>query len=209
MKNFFSFFAEARRVFFNISIADSIKSMVILKDDIYIYLAYNDPAMNASIGKYYDYEHKMFTDMMVQEVRLYQKWNCDKTYFDYVVLKRLRGLTHEIKALGFRNCPLSWEDRITKIFGEIADSQIRSYANKVGREREYESRILNGTKELITKNDIMEDVPTYVKTLIKYLPNDYMSNVDRSILDEDAVYAAVNHKLNKDKIGKKYYSENW
>ena len=52
--------------------------MVILKDDIY----------NASIEKYYDYEHKMFTDMMVQEVRLYQKWNCDEICFGKVLKER-------------------------------------------------------------------------------------------------------------------------
>ncbi len=195
--------------FFNLGIADHIKSMAILKDAVYVYMAYSTPGMNASLGKYYGYEHRMFQEKMMKEINLYKAWGCLDRYLEHVVNKRLREVTFEIMILSYSNCRLSFNEKLNKIFGEIADRTVRKYARMVGREREYESRILNGTKELVEKNGSLTAIPNHIRALLSYLPEDYRSNVDEEKIDYDLVNAAVYADFNKDNIGKIYYSQKW
>lgn len=195
--------------FFNIRIADDIKSMAIMKDPIYVYMSYNKPQMNASVGKYYGYEHRMFNELMKEEINLYKGWNRLDVYLDSVVLKRLREMTYEIEILRFKNCTLSFREKLYKIFTETADPFIREYSRIVGREREYESRILNGTKAFVNSSERTEEIPDFINTLIRNLPDDYRSNVNKDLLDEIEMNHAVNDDLNTDNIGMLYYSTNW
>ncbi len=128
---------------------------------------------------------------------------------DFIVHKRLRDLTYEILILGNEKCLLSFEEKMKKIFAEIADPFIRHYSQIVGREREYESRILNGTKNLIEKMHEWSLVPPEIKTLLNYLPDNYQDNIKREMINEIEIHEAVYSSFNPDKIGLVYYSTNW
>ena len=60
--------------FFNIGIASDIHSMAFLADSIYRYMSYSDNQMNASIGKIYGYEHRMFNELLASEIDVYKQW---------------------------------------------------------------------------------------------------------------------------------------
>jgi glycosyltransferase involved in cell wall biosynthesis len=194
--------------FFNISIADDIKSMAVVSEPIYRYFAYNDEKLNASVGKYYGYEHEMYNEIMNKQIELYQKWGIIDSVIGDVVLRRLRNISYEIQQLSFCNCNLDSNEKIDRIFSVIADPIVRRAASIVGREREYESRLLNGTRELIRKMHI-EPIPTYVEILIDYLPEYYLDDVDESLVDIDLINSAVMDPSNKDNVGKVYYWEKW
>lgn len=195
--------------FFNIGIADDIKSMAFLVSPVYQYLAYNNGQLNASIGKYYGYEHEMFNELMMQEFILYEKWGRLDALIDNLALRRLREMTYELETLCFQNCMLLPSEKIIYVFARIADEKIRRVASKVGREKEYESRILTGVKNLICKLNAEMSVPEFVKILISYLPDNYLDNVDKSKLDYDLLSKAIECEKNPDRIGKIYYFEDW
>lgn len=195
---------------FNLSIADDISSMLVLKDRIYRYLAYGSLDLNASVEKYYGYEHEMFNEILESELRLFEKWDCDREYFSFIVLKRLINLSFEVKSLGFKNCNLPINEKVDRIFGEIADPWIREYAREVKREREYESRILTGTRTLLSQINVPDNVlPEYARILIKGLPDDYRDNPNYSELDKKMIDKAICDERNRDAIGRIYYTQTW
>ena len=196
--------------FFNIGIADDINSMVFLGSPIYCYLAYRNEQMNASIGKYYGYEHKMFNELTSLELFVYEKWNMRDFFIENVVLRRLKEMTYEMEIMEFNNCDISCSGKVKRIFDTIADSFIRDLSKAVGREREYESRLLTGARRLIRNLDIeVNSIPEFVQILIGYLPEDYLQNVDRSIIDNAKLFSAINDMKNLDGVGRIYYFEDW
>ena len=194
---------------FNISVADDLRSMAVLKNDVYIYNVYQNPDMNASLGKYYGYEHRMFNKMMFAEIELYEKWDCKEAFIDRVVVKRLKSLSHEIQILNLPKCNLSFDEKIDKIFNEIADNSIRMISRQVNREREYESRILNGLKRFLNVSDGWSKISHQIKDLVMYLPANYSDNIDLNTINKERINDSVNAEFNKDHIGKIYYSQNW
>ncbi len=196
--------------FFNLSIANSIGRMVILPKEVYKFYEYESVGMNASIGKYYDYEHVMFNLLYEQTKKLYIDWGIQESVFlDYIVEKRLHELTHEILVLNYNDCKMTMKEKIKHVMSVCADSLIRNEASKVGREREYESRLLNGTSKLLSNTDVLDDDYCFIKILLDALPKDYKENIKLEELDCDRINFAVNHVNNIDKIGRVYYSTNW
>lgn len=194
---------------FNLSIADDIRSMAIISSPIYRYLCYNTLNLNASVGKYYGYEHSMFNEIMNIEISIFYKWGLIDDAIDSIVHRRLRNLSYEIEQLGFESCRLSFSDKIKRIYSDIADSVLRDAAQKTGREREYESRILNGTKNLLKQFDYNNNIPEFVRILTRYLPDNYLDDVNYLDLDYNLIDSAITDLENKDNIGKKYYYEKW
>ena len=195
--------------FFNIGIANDINSMLFLSEPVYIYMAYNNPELNASIGKNYGYEHKMFNELMQEKLSLYKKWDKIGLLIDSVVQKRLKEITYEIEILGYKNCKIPNEKKVLFVFGEIADGEVRKLAAKVGKEREYESRILTGTRRMINELGLKDYVPGFVNDLIKYLPENHLDNVDKNLVDFKIINNAILDKDNLDEIGKVYYYQDW
>ncbi|WP_197026400.1 glycosyltransferase family 2 protein [Oribacterium sp. P6A1] len=191
----------------NLEIADEVNSMVILKEPVYRYLEYKRKGFNASL-KYYDYTHDMFNEIMNMSLKLYEKWLIPKNvYIDFVILKRLRNLTIEIESMLNENCKLSIDSKLEKVFSVSADPELREKAWGVGREREYESRILNGSNKILKNSNYCSSEYGFVKVLTAGLPLDYWGEINAEVIDLEALKAAVNDPLNKDKIGKIYYSD--
>ena len=59
---------------FNISIAEDINSAYVMKTPVYNFFEYELNTMNASVGKYYEYEHNMFNEFYYENKNLLIKW---------------------------------------------------------------------------------------------------------------------------------------
>lgn len=194
--------------FFNVSIARDITSMLFLEKPIYNYLAYNDSQLNASIGKFYGYEHRMFNELLDEELKLASVWDLTKEFYEYLIVSRMRTMSYEIDTLSYAGCKMTCMEKVDYIFSTIADSWIRELAKKIGREREYESRILTGTRKFLCNCGIEKDIPDYVSVLIRNLPENYLDNCNPSI-DMKEIGVAIDNEKNVDKIGKIYFSTRW
>ena len=196
--------------FFNLEIADDIGSMVILPNEIYRFYEYGVNEMNISMGKYYDYEHDMFNELYQKSKKLYYKWGVsDSVFADYLVERRLRELTHEMHALNYYNCVMTMEKKLEHIMRVCADSRIRNEARLLGREREYESRILNGITDLVGYEDNVCGQYSFLKSLCIFLPKDYRDDIDLNNIERKYINDAINNELNLDRIGEIYFSTSW
>ena len=110
---------------FNISIAEDINTAYIMKDPVYNFYEYNSEEMNASVAKYYEYEHSMFNEFYFLNKKLLQKWNrYNEEAARYCIKKRLSNYSHELKTLISPRCKLSLEDKLRKIFNEYMEDWI-------------------------------------------------------------------------------------
>lgn len=69
---------------YNISIADKIRSALVLQEPVYFHYIYGNETMNASIGKYYSYTQAMHNEIYNNYLHLFQNWvrciDIGKTY---------------------------------------------------------------------------------------------------------------------------------
>ena len=194
---------------FNIGIADDVTSMAVLGDDIYLFNEYSSGKINESIGKYYEYEHEMFNLIYSECFDLYRRWErVSSDINDFLIEKRLHELSHEIKSMNSYNCSLMIEEKIDRVLTVCADPTIRELARSVGREREYESRLLNGISDLMGDRTLPEKYK-FLSCMLDALPLNYRDDVDFGKIDRAKLDKAIYNKMNKDRIGEVYYSTKW
>lgn len=187
---------------FNISIASDVHSAVILKEAVYDFFQYNNLDMNSSIGKYYYYEHQMFNEIYMKYKDLFQSWGIysDKICI-YLCKRRLRNLTGEIRRLQCKNCILSTEEKIRKIFFEYVDAIVWECAENLNAVKELESRVLSGVREILVKEGLPKKSEMYfvfelLESLLCY---------ERTNEDYQKMKKAIYHPLNYYHIGKSFY----
>lgn len=140
---------------FNISIAKDVKSALIMKEPVYDFFKYKQHGMNASVGNYYPYEHDMFNEIYHDYKRLFSEWKLPlETYINELSRVRLRQVTIEINSLLCKNCPFSTEEKLEHILYNIPDEVVLECAKVGNREEELESRILSGTRVLLTREHV-------------------------------------------------------
>ena len=122
---------------FNISIARDVCSCYVMKDAVYDFFAYQTER-NTSIGKFYDYEHEMFNDIFLEYEKLYKEFDIPKSQYEYIYTQRILQLTHEIVMLKCKNCSLTIEEKIERIFTHYVDDIVYSCAVKLSRVEELE-----------------------------------------------------------------------
>lgn len=194
---------------FNYSIANEINSMAVIKDVVYMHMIYQSSDRNISKGKYYPYMHDMFNEIYYNAKAIYDEWDISENiYMPFLVDRRLKQLTEEVVAYAYSTCDLEIEEKIIRIFGQSADKNVREAAKKVGREREYESRILNGCKKILCDTKI-DGKLKFVDTLLSGLPKNHLDNVNHDLIDEKQIDEAIHDPLNFDKIGEIYYKQDW
>lgn len=189
---------------FNISIAEDINSAYIMKDPVYNFYEYNSEEMNASVGKYYEYEHSMFNEFYFLNKKLLQKWNrYNEEAARYCIKKRLSNYSHELKTLISPRCKLSLEDKLRKIFNEYIEDWIYKEVQTFNLEEEFEARTLSGIRGLLCEETLSHDSDMYflfelLDGLLKYekTEQDYI-NIER----------AVYNKNNPLHIGKIFYEK--
>lgn len=188
-------------ILFNISIAPDVQSAYIFSEIVYEHLIYNKPEMNASVGKYYEYEHVMFNEMCEGYIALFENWGISLNEYSFLAKRRVSQITHEIKML--ERSFLTTEDKLKRIFGVYADEFILKCAKWLGAEEELESRILSGVRELLVRYELNEDSEMYfVYELLEALLC-YEKDID----DFERMEKAVNHPLNPMHIGKIFYEK--
>lgn len=196
-------------ILFNYDIADEIQTMTALGDVIYLHMIYQQPERNVSKGKYYPYMHEMFNEIFQKAKQIYEKWNIsENVYMPLVADRRIKQVTDEVIALSYPTCHLNLREKMLEIYHKVANAQMRDIAIKVGREREYESRILNGTAKVLDGQSLDEDLK-FIEKLVAGLPKVYTENVDWSRIDRAEMLEAAGDPLNTDKIGKIYYTQDW
>lgn len=189
---------------YNISIADEIQSALVLPNPIYINFEYGNEKMNASVGKYYSYEHDMQNEFYCGYKELFQKWGLERdTYIEILCKKRMSGLTNEFKALGAFNCPLSLDEKLQLLFSGCIDETVLECVRETNRYEELESRILSGARELLINSAIDSDSEMYftyelLESLLRYEKDDE---------DYKRMERAINHPRNPFQIGKCFYEK--
>lgn len=190
---------------YNISIADSINSALVLKEPLYYHYIYNKSSeMNASIGKYYSYAHGMFNEIFVQYKTLFEGWNLpEEDYGQVLYSRRLAYLTLEIRNLQDLNCSMSIDEKLYAIFWGYIDDVIQECVWKGDRKEELESRILSGARELLLKEHIDKDNKMYfvyelLESLLCY---------EKDEEDFKRMEKAINHPLNPMHIGNVFYNK--
>jgi Glycosyltransferases involved in cell wall biogenesis len=187
---------------YNISIADKIRSALVLQEPVYFHYIYGNETMNASIGKYYSYTQAMHNEIYNNYLHLFQNWGLEQeNYMEMLYKIRMSALTGELRALQAANCPLSIEDKLQYAFCGCIDETVKKCVLKSNRDEELESRILSGVRELLLKEDINIDNKMYfayelLNSLLCYEKDDQ---------DYRTIENAVNHPLNPYHIGGVFY----
>lgn len=191
---------------FNIDIAPDIQSALVMKDPVYDFFVYkqNENAINASVGKYYAYEHDMFNEIYAQYMKLFVKWRIpEEKYKTILASRRLRQVTIEIYSTFAENCAMAIDRKIKYILCEIPDSLVVECAKATHREEELESRILSGLRELfiresLSKRSEMYFIYEFLESLLRY---------EKDQKDFDKIKYAIDHPYNPVHIGQSFYRQ--
>lgn len=163
---------------FNVSIADDINSSYILSTPVYDFFEYIN-LENASTGKYYDYEHRMFNELYIEQRKLVEKWNLQKDdYYIYVMRRRLISFSTELNNYLFCRT-LNADEKICKILNDANDEIMTEVANNLNALPELERRLLFGINKII-ELDGMDDVSKY--NFLKKLLN--LMEVQKEVIEE-------------------------
>lgn len=97
-------------VIYNIDIADKINTALILAEPIYSHFVYENSMMNASIGKYYSYEHEMFNSIYTRYKMLFQRWKLTpKDYKDILCQRECRVYRQNYETYMRLTVPYRWK----------------------------------------------------------------------------------------------------
>lgn len=192
-------------VLYNISIADSIKSALVLKENIYYHYIYeNDNKMNAGFHKYYSYEHEMYNEIYKKYLELFQKWRLPEESYQTILCKRrMMSLTYELQNLQAPNCPLSIEEKLKYALSGCVDDIIKECVWENKKEDELESRILSGIKDLLVKESIDKSSEMY---FVYELLEGFLC-YEKEEEDYRKIERAIAHPLNPLHIGQYFYRQ--
>lgn len=182
---------------FNLEFAKDINSFVIIPNEIYLFHQYEN-SMNASLGKYYGYEHEMYNEFYIKGLELLEIKNVKtKANIDFLENRRRSNFSAEIKS-NLRYGRESLEEKVEYIFCRSIDKIIL----KLFKDREeLESRILSAIRykfveEVLDKESDYYFVYPLLDSLLRYEKDDD---------DFKAIEDAVNNKNNPHNIGKTFY----
>jgi glycosyltransferase involved in cell wall biosynthesis len=189
---------------FNISIASEIRSSFVLKEAVYDHFNYKCDEMNASIGKYYGYEHEMFNLFYNENRKLLSDWNrLDNEALYYLASTRLRELSIEFRSFNNKSCTLSLEEKIEKIFNSYLEKNIYEIAVESEKLEELEARVLSGMRELFIREELSPQSDFYftyelIESLLIY---------EKDKDDYAKIKNAIYHPFNKYHIGQCFYKK--
>lgn len=190
---------------FNLSIANDIKSAFVMKDPVYNFFQYGNSQMNASVGKYYGYEHNMFNEFYSINKELLQKWNrYDDAAAEFCIKKRLADYSIELKTLCSPKCNMSLEEKIRKILKEYIEEWIYKEAKAYGLEEEFEARTLSGIRQLLCCDETLSQ-ESDIYFLYELL--DGLLKYEKTEKDYKNIENAITNKENPYKLGKIFYEK--
>lgn len=191
-------------VFYNLDIADSLKTVAGTSYFVYNWFMYVNENLNASSGKYYDYEHDMLNEYYLGYVGLFEKWETlDKDHKNAVMTIRMRKLTVELQSYISERCPLTTDEKLRKIMTDLSDGVVYNAAKELDRLEEYESRILSGLRELFIREIPDENSEYY----FFYEMLDRLLAYEKDEEDMKLIEKAIYHPLNPDNIGGTFFKK--
>lgn len=189
---------------FNISIASDIRSALVMKEPVYDFFSYKLEGMNASVGKYYPYEHDMFNEIYNGYMKLFSGWGLGiESYKSQLIDIRIKQITFEIKSLFCKNCTLSTEQKLEHILCKIPDKILIECAKAGNRVEELESRILSGMRMLLTE----EYIDSGSKMYFAYELLDALLCYEKDEEDYRKLEKAIYHPNNPAHIGQVFYNK--
>lgn len=189
---------------FNIQMAKDVNSVYVMSEPVYDFMNYQSEKMNASVGKFYGYEHEMFNEFYTENRDLYENWGIwdDKTE-NYISRKRLRELSVEINALKCKNCCLSLEQKLEKLMADANDELIQECVTVLNAQEEFECRVLSGVKNIVINEKPDESNKYYflyelLESILRY---------EKTEEDYQKIENAIYHPLNKAQVGLTLYKK--
>lgn len=189
---------------FNVTIAPQVSSAFVMKEPVYDFFIYEQSQMNASVGKFYPYEHDMFNEIYSRYMTLFSSWKIPEAYYKKrFVGDRIKQVSYEIRTLSCADCKLSTEEKLEHILCKIPDGILLQCAELDHREEELESRILSGIRGLLVREAIEEDSKMYfafelLESLLCY---------EKDEEDFRRIEAAIMHPCNPAHIGQTFYNK--
>ena len=188
-------------VFYNLDIADSLKTVAGTSYFVYNWFMYVNENLNASSGKYYGYEHNMFNEYYFGYIELFKKWGTlDKDHKDALMTMRMRHLTVELQSYISEKCPITTDEKLRKIMTDLSDGVVYNAAKELDRLEEYESRVLSGLRELFIREIPDENSEYY----FFYEMLDRLLAYEKDEEDMKIIEKAIYHPLNPDNIGETF-----
>lgn len=187
---------------YNAQIANDITSVAVCKYPIYEFHEYTSSDMNASVGKYYGYEHDMRNEFFETYYNLFSKWGqLDEEKENYLVNRRFSAYTYELKTFLFTTCPLNFEEKLTKAWDWAND--LYEFALRYNRQEEFEARTLRGIMDIIIMHygenaGSMQFIYDYLESILRYEKDDK---------DMKTIKNGVFNNANKNNIGICFYEK--
>lgn len=152
---------------FNISIANDISSSYVLSEPVYDFFEFIG-FENESVGKYHEYEHRMFNEFYTEQKKLLETWG-DETgeIREYISHERLYNFSEELR--NYKYCStLATDEKLEKILKDAKDNILYECAQNIDAFSELERRLLFGIKSIIEQEGIRETSEfSYLNDLLK------------------------------------------
>ena len=191
-------------IFYNIHIADQLKAVAGTSCDVYNHFTYDGKDLNASVGKYYGYEHQMFNEYFLEYKELFQRWGqWNESSINAMATIRFRKLTVELQSYMAPSCKLTIDEKLEKIMTEMSDGIVYGCAAESGRIEEYQSRILSALRALFCKEIPSEGSRYY----FLYELLDRLLSYEKDEEDMETIRRAVYDPLNPQNIGECFYKK--
>ena len=188
--------------YFNIDIADRIKSAYIINEPIYEYYVHGDGS-NASL-KYYSYAHDGLNKVFIKSKQLLNKWNLDtKPNLTILSQVRLYDLTIELKRLIYGTNKLNIDDKISKILSDTNDLIMHECIELIDDKEQLEARVLNALRDLFMNERINNESMYY----FIYLMLESLLRYEKTEEDYNNIRDGVYNKLNPNNIGKSFWEK--
>lgn len=189
---------------FNISIAEDINSAYVMKTPVYNFFEYELNTMNASVGKYYEYEHNMFNEFYYENKNLLIKWGrYDEEASLYCIKKRLSDYSHELRTLNSSRCHLSLDNKLRKILSEYIETYFVDEINRFNLKEEFEARTLSGIRELLCNDTLDSNSDMF----FLYDLLDGLLKYEKTREDIDKIRKAISNTYNIWQIGMIFYNK--
>ncbi|WP_026650952.1 glycosyltransferase family 2 protein [Butyrivibrio proteoclasticus] len=102
---------------FNLDVLPLIESIAYYPKCLYQFRSYQEEGMNASVGKFYDYAHKMFNEFFFKSVQVFETAGCISDMAMKVLRrKRMDEFAYQMDCYLYKSCPLTPENKLREMF---------------------------------------------------------------------------------------------
>lgn len=183
---------------FNIDALKNVSSYVMIPQEVYLFFDYSNEKMNASIGKYYGYEHDMYNEYYRQGMELIERRAAGSERMKELIKnRRKKDYSVEIKSLllyGKKDVDEKFDDILCKSWDEIL---LESFEDR----EELDSRILNVLRECYTNYVI----PITEKYRFMYDMLECLLRYEKDASDIEKLKKSIYNESNPNRVGELFY----